>query len=165
MQLQGGSSTDSIINFNSILLFSLLEVTMDYGHVDYVHHNFDDYGGPQERIFQDRVEPFNCTDLDFWARYRFRKESVRRLAELVFPIPFQGHGKDPFDWYQVTCAALHNLAGGSFQRVDGLCAGGSKSTVHRHLYKFLKAFLPLKPRFIHMPTREMMEENARLIQE
>ena len=138
---------------------------MDYRHVNYVDHNFVNFDRPQQRIWQDRVDPFHCTDLEFWARYRFQKESVRRLTELVFPIPFQGHGKDLFDRYQVTCAALHNLAGGSFQHVDGLCAGGSKSTVHRHLYRFLKAFLLLKPQFIHLPTREMMEENARSIQE
>ena len=45
MQFQGGSATDPII-FNSLFLFSLLKVTMDYGQVNYVHHNFINYGGP-----------------------------------------------------------------------------------------------------------------------
>ena len=39
-------------------------------------------------IIMDRFDPFSCSDYDFWQRYRFTKDSVSRLAMLVFPEPY-----------------------------------------------------------------------------
>ena len=140
---------------------------MDYGENNFINH--DDlhvqYDQRNVNIIRERLDPFHCKDKAFWSRYRFTKNSVRRLAEMVFPEPFQGQrGPDPFDRYQVTCMALHLLAGANFQRVEGDCAGGSASSAHRQLYKFMHALKHFKDEFVHMPTRAMMEENSRAIQ-
>ena len=65
--------------------------------------------------FKRRLDPFDTTDKEFWARYRFTKDSVRRLAALVFPNPVINDRGKPFTREQVTCLALHLMAGANFQ--------------------------------------------------
>ena len=113
--------------------------------------------------FKRRLDPFDTTDKEFWARYRFTKDSVRRLAALVFPNPVINDRGKPFTREQVTCLALHLMAGANFQRVEGLCVGGSKSSAHRLLYRFVDGLRLHKATYVQMPTREEMDENARAI--
>ena len=103
----------------------------------------------------------NISNLDFYKRYRFCKQSVHRLANLVFPEdPVNNRGL-PFTHIQVVCSALHYVGGASFQRTEGVCAGSSTSTAHKSFYTFASALQRFKPYIVHMPTREIMEENAR----
>ena len=44
---------------------------------------------------------------------------------------------------------------------EGVCAGSSTSTAHKCFYTFASVLHCFKPYIVHMPTREMMEENAR----
>ena len=109
-----------------------------------------------------RLNPIaNISNLDFYKRYRFCKESVQRLANLLFPEdPVNNRGL-PFTHIQVVCSALHYVGGASFQRTEGVCAGSSTSTAHKSFYTFASALQRFKPHIVHMPTREMMEQNAR----
>ena len=116
-------------------------------------------------IIMDHFDPFLCSDYDFWQRYRFTKDSVSRLAMLVFPEPYVTDCGKPMSREQVTCVALHQLADGGFHRVQGECSWAAKSTCQEALYHFVSGLRVHKAEFLHMPTRQMMEDNARCIQE
>ena len=116
-------------------------------------------------IIMDHFDPFMCSDYDFWQRYRFTKDSVSRLSMLVFPEPYVTDRGKPMSREQVTCVALHQLADGGFHRVQGECSWAAKSTFQEALYRFVSALRVHKAQFVHMPTRQMMEDNARCIQE
>ena len=125
-------------------------------------------GEPPVPIFRrvrDRPSPYDTTDLIFWQRYRFSKDSVVRLTSLLFPEPIFNNRGCPLPRENVVCSSLHLLGGASFQRVEGVCALVSKSTVQKYLYLFLERLAQHKQTFLHMPTRAMMEENARAIQQ
>ena len=43
-----------------------------------------------------RLDPFACTDRQFFKRYRFTKPNVRRLANLLFPELYINDRGKPF---------------------------------------------------------------------
>ena len=130
-----------------------------------------DHGDRILRPVRHRVDPLDLPDSYFKSRFRFSKNGVRRLVDLVRPNlnlnednPNARRGQ-PFSAEQIVCSALNIMGGGHFQRVQGDCTGSVPSTAHKFLYKFVDALLPLKEQFLHVPTKAEMRQNMALVKD
>ena len=85
---------------------------------------------------RERLDPFTLPDREFKARFRFSKEGVTRLTNLVRgSLSHTTNRGIPFTAEQVVCSALDYLGGGHFQRIQGVCSGSARSTAHEMIYK------------------------------
>ena len=91
---------------------------------DYSHKNQLEFYGSEDN--QDQ----------FRRRYRFRKETVRLLTELVHDdIALKSLTNHAFTAEQKMCIALRYFATGTFQRQVGDSEGASQSSLHRIIHK------------------------------
>ena len=96
---------------------------------DYTHKDQLQFYGSEEK--QDQ----------FTIRYRFKKETVRVLTELIRDeIEPKARTNYAFTPEQRVCIALRYYATGSFQRVVGDTEGGSQTSCHRIIKIVSKAF-------------------------
>ena len=71
-------------------------------------------------------------DDQFRIRYRFRKNTVRLLTELLHDkITLKANTNHAFSAEQKVCIALRYFATGTFQRQVGDSEGASQSSLHR----------------------------------
>ena len=96
---------------------------------DYTHkHQFQFYGT------EDKQQQFVL-------RYRFRKNTVRVLTDLIRDeIEPKSTTNNAFSPEQKVCIALRYYATGSFQRVVGDTEGASQSSCHRIIKEVSKSF-------------------------
>ena len=92
---------------------------------------------------RDRLDPFSIPDREFRGRYRFTKENVQKLINILTPHLLTEEQKSkhdnkglPFSVAQIVCCGLDYLAGGYFQRVAGVCNGSSKSSAQNMVYRY-----------------------------
>ena len=77
---------------------------------------------------------FDIPEREFKVRFRFSKENVRRITELVRgSLENQQNRGLPFSPGQIVCLALEILGGGHFQRTEGDLTGCTKSSAHNLL--------------------------------
>ena len=111
---------------------------------------------------RERVNPFDLPDREFQGRYRFSKNGVQRLANLLRPqLQARDGQRNPFTVEQIVCCGLDYLGGGHFQRTEGVCSRSCTSSAFNMAYKFIDALLTHKDEFVRLPDRERRERNAR----
>ena len=96
---------------------------------DYTHKEQLYFYGTEEKQEQFRL------------RYRFRKDTVRVLSDLIREdIEPKSNTNNAFTCEQKVCIGLRYYATGSFQRVVGDTEGASQSSCHRIIKEVSKAF-------------------------
>ena len=108
---------------------------MDVHDIHDIHHYFR----PRRVRRRERVDPFNLPDREFKARYRFSKDGVRKLTDILRPYlnaDAENNRGLPFSPEQIVTSGLDILGSGHFQRVEGVCSQSGKSSVHKNLYRY-----------------------------
>ena len=109
---------------------------MDIHDIHDIHHYFR----PRRVRRRERVDPFNLPDREFKARYRFSKDGVRKLTDILRPYlnaDAENMRGLPFSPEQIVTSGLDILGSGLFQRVEGVCSQSGKSSVHKSLYRYI----------------------------
>ena len=132
--------------------------------------NVDDFFGLQVLLHQDReprverqrVDPRETmSDPQFKLQFRFSKESVTRIAELIeADLILDDYRGLPLSPVQQVCCALNHYSGGHFQRTSALCGGVSQNAARLAMIRVTNALVGLREQFIFMPTSEQMEETC-----
>ncbi len=106
----------------------------------------------RERVFQDRANPFEMHPEDFRRRYRFTKETVRYIIELIEvdirPVTKRSHAIQADLQVLIT---LRFFATGAFQMTIGDVIHIHQSTVSRIVRRVSVALARLKSRFVQFP--------------
>ena len=87
---------------------------------------------------RERFEPFSLPDREFKARYRFSKDGLRHLTDILRPQlteEIRSNRGLPFSPEEIETSCLDILGGGHFQRVQGACSQSGTSSVHKNLYR------------------------------
>ena len=88
------------------------------------------------RRYRLRPDFYDIPDREFKNRFRFSKENVTRITNLVRgDLEKESDRGSPFSPEQIVCLSLDILGGGHFQRMEGVASGCTKSTVNLLLYK------------------------------
>ena len=112
---------------------------MDIHHVHDIH-DIHLYYRPRIDRRRERVDPFNLPDREFKARYRFSKDGVRKLTDILRPYlnaDAENMRGLPFSPEQIVTSGFDILGSGLFQRVEGVCSQSGKSSVHKNLYRYI----------------------------
>ena len=97
-------------------------------NAEYKHRNQLTFYGNEESDYQFRI------------RYRFKKETVRLLTELVHEeIAPRAMTNNAFTAEQKMCIALRYFATGTFQRQVGDSEGASQASLHRIVHTVAEA--------------------------
>ena len=117
------------------------------------------------RVYHPRSDPTEyLTDFEFKRHFRFNKESVRRLAEMLDLEPPNNRGL-PLSPLQSTCIALNHFAGAHFTRVSAYCGNVSYCAAWNAVDRVRDALCRLKDEYIRMPSEEEMAATARRMEE
>ncbi|KAK7488592.1 hypothetical protein BaRGS_00020209 [Batillaria attramentaria] len=111
-----------------------------------------------ERIFRDRTNPFNTYNVDLYKRFRFRRDDIVYLCDIIgddidHPVPRKGF-LPPLVQAMV---ALRYYASGSFQVVIGDTFGIDRSTVSRIIDRVSRAFDSRLNEFVRFPDQHISE--------
>ena len=107
------------------------------------------------------VSFFDLPDTVFLQNFRFSKDSVRTLANLVRPKCDRMNNRgSPLSVENQVCCALFQLGGGCFNRVTALAAGISTSCARSATVRVVKALFFLRKDFINFPTPESKMDTA-----
>ena len=110
----------------------------------------------------ERINPCDLPVREFHGRYRFSKNGVHRLANLLRPQLQVRDGRgNLFTVEHIVSCGLNYLGGGHFQRTEGVCSRSCASSALNMAYKFIDALLTHKDEFVRLPDRERRERNAR----
>ena len=97
----------------------------------------------------------------FRLRYRFRKDTVRVLTDLIRDdIEPKAKTNNAFSAEQKVCITLRYYATGTFQRVVGDTEGASQSTCHRIIKEVSKAFASRADTLIRFSTDPKVLEDV-----
>ena len=92
-----------------------------------------------QRRLLNRVNPIEDTPnpRTFKSRYRFDRDNVMRILDLVEPIFYINRNRrgNPCSPLQIVCSALEILGGGHFFRVNGYAGGIGGTTAWTNLYR------------------------------
>ena len=92
-------------------------------------------------------------DHEFRIRYRFRKDTVRLLTQLIYDeIAPKAMTNNAFTAEQKMCIALRYFATGTFQRQIGDSEGASQSSLHRIVHQVASALAPHADTLIQFST-------------
>ena len=117
------------------------------------------------RVYHPRSDPTEyLTDFEFKRHFRFNKESVRRLAEMLDLEPPNNRGL-PLSPLQSTCIALNHFAGAHFTRVSAYCGNVSYCAAWNAVDRVRDALCRLQDEYILMPSEEEMAATARRMEE
>lgn len=106
---------------------------------------------------KDQYEEYSNQDEQFYRRYRFKKETVKLLAELLRPeIEPKSRTNNAFTTEQRVCLALRFYASGTFQQQVGDGEGASQSTMCRVVEKVSTALASHADTLINFPVDEEM---------
>jgi hypothetical protein len=107
-----------------------------------------------------RLDPMTAlSDAEFKSHFRFNKDSVLRLVEILNLGRMNNRGR-PLTPVQQVCIALNFYAGGHFTRIAGLCGGVSQKAAWVAIERVTNQLCLLKDQYIHMPTDQEMQETA-----
>ena len=114
------------------------------------------------KTFKKRIDPRTVmTDAEFKRHFRFSKESVGRLTDMLHDdLVFETNRGLPVPPLQSVCIALNHYSGGNFQRISGWCAGVSQNAARLCLVRVTEALIRRKSEFITMPSVAQMEETS-----
>ena len=105
----------------------------------------------EENVEYDRVrlDLSMMTEREYKMHFRFSKENIHRLAEIL-DLERDSNRGQPLTSIQQVCIALNSYAGQPFQRTNALSMGVSQPTVHRVLETVSSRLIGLKNHFIKM---------------
>ncbi|XP_061193784.1 putative nuclease HARBI1 [Saccostrea echinata] len=108
-----------------------------------------------DKVFRERFSVQNMSEEEIRRRYRFGKESIKQIVDLLDPvIGHRTRRSQALSTELQILIALRFYASGSFLQVLGDTTGVDKSTVSRIVLKVSQALVSLAPRFIKWPTDE-----------
>lgn len=114
----------------------------------------------KELIYLNPLNEYN--DQELIDRFRFPNTALKYITELVHnEIASESFRGTPIPPEIQVCAAVRFAVTGSFQRVIGDTLNISQTSVHRCVWKVVKALLKNIDQFIYMPT----EQETRVIQQ
>ena len=108
---------------------------------EYHHRDQLNFYGSEEREYEFRI------------RYRFCKDTVRLLTQLVYDeIALKANTNNAFTAEQRMCIALRYFATGTFQQQIGDSEGASQASMHRIIHKVASALAPHTDTLIQFST-------------
>ena len=118
-------------------------------------------------VINRRVDPTeNLSDAEFKRNFRFDKENVQRLTELLHDeLARPTRRGRPLTPSQQVCITLNYLAGAPFKRTAALCGGVSYSACWWAIQRVTHALGQHKVEFMRMPNHEEMSATARRMYE
>ncbi len=112
------------------------------------------------RVARNRDDPFALTDHEFKRNFRFSKQSVRRLAEML-QLPGDRRRGRPLTDLQQLCIALNHFGSKNFVRSSANCGKVSYTAAWHAIDRVRDALVALAPRFIRLPTDDEALATAR----
>ena len=114
------------------------------------------------RVYLPREDPrVSLSDFEFKKHFRFNKDSVGRLTELLHDdLVFDTKRGLPVPPIQQVCIALNHYGGGHFQRISAWCAGVSQNGARLSILRVTEALVRRKSEFINMPGTDQMQDTA-----
>ena len=113
------------------------------------------------RVRRERANPFEVlTDAEFKRHFRFSKNTVVDIVNMLEPDLVQDPRGEPLTPTQQVCAALCHFGGGHYQRITGLGSGVSQFAARAALIRVTDALIARKAQFISMPDIQEMEETS-----
>jgi hypothetical protein len=107
-----------------------------------------------------KINFFDTTNC-FREHFRFTKESMLRLVELLKPnLQHQSRRGLPLTPLQQTCVAMSYFASATFQRTAGLLGGVKKTCAHTTIHRVTRAICLLARDYIQPPSVQQMQESA-----
>ena len=114
----------------------------------------------------ERHDPFvELNDREFRLQFRFSKDSVDNLVDLVTPHFPQDDRRHVLTPLQNVLVTLSSLAGDEFQRTSALLTWCCQKTVSNCVTRTFNALEALKPDFVYLPTQSEMQDSANEIRE
>ena len=104
-------------------------------------------------------------DAEFRLQYRFTKDSVLKIADLLTPHLRPADRSHCLTPLQMTMLTLSNLAGDGFQRTTALHVRCSQGTVCNVMGQTLDAILQLKDQYVRFRSHAETEESANFIKD
>lgn len=99
--------------------------------------------------------------MTFRRHFRFSKQNVRRLADLLEDqLGTDSSRGSPLSPVEQVCLTLAYYGGGTFQHTAGLMGGVSKACSHQTIHRVTTAICQKADDFINMPTRAQMRETS-----
>ena len=94
---------------------------------------------PERLVIPRPVLDEEYNDVDFFARYRFRQQTVRVVVELSRGrLEFETKRNRPLSAFLQVCVALRYLAGAGIQQICGDCLDVSTSTICRSVWRVVE---------------------------
>ena len=123
---------------------------------------------PKERkskVYQPLSDPKETmSDHEFKLNFRFSKDSVQRLTNLLLPdLQYEDNKGLPVPPFEQVLLMLNHVGGGHFQRISGFCFGISQSTARLCILRVTDALLKLKNDFMALPDVGEMAATAERI--
>jgi hypothetical protein len=118
-------------------------------------------------VYNRRVDPTEVlSDFEFKRHFRFDKETVRRLAEMLHDDLSKPDNRGrPLTPIQQICVTLNCYAGAIFQRTAGLCGGVSQHAARWAIKRVTLALCRRKSEFIRLPSDQEMQATAQRMME
>ena len=114
------------------------------------------------RVFRDRFELENYDDKDLFDKFRFCRQTILFLIDLLRPyIEFPTARSRCISPTLQVLAALRYFATGGLMILIGDSLGLSQPTVSRCVKRVARALVRFLPRYVHFPTAEEQEETKR----
>ena len=113
------------------------------------------------KMYKPRTDPRDMRDTEFKQHFRFSKDSVNRLADLLAEDLSRATNRGlPVPPAMQICIALNTFAGGHFQRISGWCSGVSQNSARLCVVRVAEALIRKKEDFICMPNADEMQKTA-----
>lgn len=117
------------------------------------------------RVLKQRMDPYELSDYEFKCHFRFSKNSVQQLVDILEPdLIYDSNRGRPLSPVLKVCTALSHFGGGHFFRVSALYGGFSKYACMQAVKQVTDSLVAKKEMFISMPTvAEMEQTSARMM--
>ena len=121
----------------------------------------------KERNMRKRKDPYSeMNDNIFKANFRFSKENVNRLTDLLKPfLPDLDNRGTPIPTKTQILITLMTYAGANFQRVSAACFGVSQNGARQCILRVTDAICRIKPMFVHLPSDDSKARTAAMMEE
>ena len=120
-----------------------------------------------KKVYKKRNDPMDMLNTEFKKHFRFSKDSVNRLTELLREdLEFANNRGLPVPPLEQVCITLNSFAGANFQRISGWCGGVSQNTARLCIVRVTDALVRRKSDFIFMPgVDEMLSTAERMLEQ
>ena len=130
--------------------------------LDVLQHNQENRAVVRpQKVYNPRTDPRSMLNTEFKRHFRFTKDSVNRLTDLLREdLEYENNRGLPVPPVEQVCITLNSFAGANFQRISGWCAGVSQNTARLCVVRVTEALVKRKSEFIYMPSVDEMLSTA-----